>query len=356
MLGGERRYRQNVRAGLSKAFRSAGEIPFDAAREKLIVFSDLHKGSRDGADDFWRCERAYHAALGYYLEQGHTLFALGDVEELWECDPEEVLKAYPGTFALEAEFHQRGRYRRFWGNHDDLWGRPDQVGKHLSPFYGEGLQALEAIKLRVSFAGTEAGTIFFVHGHQGTAFSDRHRTIGRFFVHHFWRPLQRTFKWSLNTPATDSQLRGKHDTAMYEWARDNKERPVLIAGHTHHPVFWNDWKKRMGDERERMEELRRANPPRPHKLSKARAAFEYNRATWRWPGPPPRAIESPCYFNTGCCAFGDGDVTGIEIAGGEIRLVRWPDDSEKPLPRILASADLAEVFAKVASFTGPAIA
>ena len=44
---------------------------------------------------------------------------LGDVEELWECHPEEVLAAYPDTLALEAEFHKQGRYRRFWGNHDD---------------------------------------------------------------------------------------------------------------------------------------------------------------------------------------------------------------------------------------------
>jgi UDP-2,3-diacylglucosamine pyrophosphatase LpxH len=346
MFGAERRYRRHVRTALNKAFRNAAEASFDAAEEKLIVFSDLHKGSRDGADDFWRCERAYHAALGYYLEQGHTLYALGDVEELWECNPEEVLKAYPATLGLEAEFHQRGRYRRFWGNHDDLWSRPDQVGKHLSPFYGEGLEAHEAIKLRVAVDGEALGTLFLAHGHQGTAFSDRHRTVGRFFVHNFWRRIQRITKRSLNTPATDANLRGRHDTVMYEWARDHGERPVLIAGHTHHPVFWNDWRRKLAEEKAGLEALRSAPLPRPRKLARARARYEHNRAAWRWPGPPPRTLEAPCYFNTGCCAFGDGDVTGIEIADGEIRLVRWLDDSERPRPQILASADLAEVFAK----------
>ncbi len=37
-----------------------------------------------------------------------------------------------------------------------------------------------------------------------------------------------------------------------------------------------------------------------------------------------------CYFNTGCCSFDDGDCTGLEIAEGKTRLVRWPDDDGNP--------------------------
>src|ERR687886_404857 len=64
-------------------------------------------------------------------------------------------------------------------------------------------------------------------------------------------------------------------------------------------------------------------------------------------GPPhdrPPALSPPCYFNTGCCSFGDGDITGIEIAGGEIRLIRWLDDNEDPHPKILARDSLTEVL------------
>jgi hypothetical protein len=39
------------------------------------------------------------------------------------------------------------------------------------------------------------------------------------------------------TPAGDHDLRARHDTAMYSWARGNPARPALIAGHTHKPVF-----------------------------------------------------------------------------------------------------------------------
>ncbi|MGZ3873449.1 MAG: metallophosphoesterase, partial [Mucilaginibacter sp.] len=29
------------------------------------------------------------------------------------------------------------------------------------------------------------------------------------------------------------------------------------------------------------------------------------------------------YFNSGCCCFNDGDITGIEIADASIRLIKW---------------------------------
>jgi hypothetical protein len=54
-------------------------------------------------------------------------------------------------------------------------------------------------------------------------------------------------------------------------------------------------------------------------------------------------MERPCYFNTGCCCYLDGDITGLEIVDGEIRLVRWPDHADRPKPQVLARASLGEV-------------
>ena len=131
------KFQQEIAAGMTRAFDDPAtdveDLDLDAAR--LVIFSDHHKGARDGADDFRHCERAYHAALGYYLERGHRLIALGDVEELWENTPDEVLKAYPATLELEGEFHKEGRYERFWGNHDDEWRHPGSVAKRLDRFY-----------------------------------------------------------------------------------------------------------------------------------------------------------------------------------------------------------------------------
>jgi hypothetical protein len=44
-------------------------------------------------------------------------------------------------------------------------------------------------------------------------------------------------------------------------------------------------------------------------------------------------------------------VTGLEIVGGEIRLVRWPDGDGAPRAKLLARADLREVLSSVATAT-----
>ena len=67
-------------------------------------------------------------------------------------------------------------------------------------------------------------------------------------------------------------------------------------------------------------------------------------------------VSPPCYFNTGCCSFPDGDITGLEIADGMIRLVRWPAKLHEIVAdgsgvdthrRILEEAALEEILATV---------
>ena len=57
--------------------------------------------------------------------------------------------------------------------------------------------------------------------------------------------------------------------------------------------------------------------------------------------------QAPAYFNTGCCAFPDGDITGLELVDGRIRLVRWP--KRAPQCEELATAELAEIFQTLAA-------
>ncbi len=68
-------------------------IPFDITTGKFIIFSDMHKGTRNGADDFLVCEPAYLAALDYYQLNGFHLIELGDSEELWENNLNGIKKA-----------------------------------------------------------------------------------------------------------------------------------------------------------------------------------------------------------------------------------------------------------------------
>jgi hypothetical protein len=139
---------------------------------------------------------------------------------------------------------------------------------------------------------------------------------------------------------------------MYTWARNHPDKPVLIAGHTHRPVFWTSKAPVKESEQELAQEFESRRAGRngnTKQLAELRARLEFVRAERREKGPPPIAIDPPSYFNTGCCSFGDGDVTGIEIADGDIRLVRWPNDKDEPLATPLVEAHLTDVLQRVAS-------
>jgi hypothetical protein len=324
-----------IRRALDRAYAAAGTVDISAGGDRVVVFSDLHKGARDGADDFQRCEPSYNAALAYYYELGWHLIELGDVEELWENRFDEVAASYPRTLELAARFHSAGRYTRFWGNHDLVWKDPELFGKLMSAHGYEGVAPIEALRMIVWDSDERpVGELFLVHGHQGSADSERYAWLSSFLVHRGWRPLQRLLNRPWNTPSVDWDLRGGHAKAMEVWARDRGK--VLIAGHTHLPVFFQDQKP--------------PSPPPPAGEDEA-----HDRAWKEWAAADqirlehqrPEPLDSPCYFNTGCCAFGDGDITGIEIEGGEIRLVRWPC-VEKTDRQPLASMELEQVFALTA--------
>src|SRR5690606_40800997 len=55
-------------------------IPFEYESGKFIIFSDQHRGSRNGADDFVLAEPNYLAALEHYNNSDFTLINLGDSE------------------------------------------------------------------------------------------------------------------------------------------------------------------------------------------------------------------------------------------------------------------------------------
>jgi hypothetical protein len=331
--------------------RQEGIVTLDITKDRLIIFSDLHKGTRDGADDFRFTERAYNAALAYYFHRGYIMASLGDVEELWENRRRPVFRAYRRSLALEGAFHQEGRLWRFWGNHDDNWRYPDEVKKHLERVFGGGpLTVYEALLVHVVDGEKPLGKLLLLHGHQGTLDSDRIPLISRFFVRYIWRPIQRLTRFSPNTPSKDWKLRHGHNNALYQWS-ERQEELVLIAGHTHRPVF-----KSMTHEAKILELLEQARgglATRPDdesqldQVSQLAAELEWVRVQEQQePGLLGRVeLKNPSYFNTGCCCYSDGDITGLEFANGRIALIRWPNSEQKPRPSELESASLEEVFA-----------
>jgi predicted phosphodiesterase len=251
---------------------------------------------------------------------------------------------------LEGKFHQAGRYVRFYGNHDDAWSHSDLVDKLLVPALGGlPLRVLESLILHVQDGEEELGRIFLIHGHQGTFDSDRIASISKFLARYFWRPVQRILKYSFNTPSNDFKLRYEHESAMYFWTQAH-EKLILIAGHTHRPVFRSESHEEITRKALKEAEQKLAIQPDEglrQQVAELASDLEWTLARNQQSTLPQPLMEfkKPCYFNSGCCAFRDGDVTGLEFSDGRVRLVRWPNDEGSPKPKVLAEASLKDVLA-----------
>src|SRR4051812_38198715 len=94
-------YLAGIKRRLDPLFSSATKETYDPSRDRIIVFSDHHRGVGDGADDFRHCEAAYTAALAFYLERDYRLLLLGDAEELWEVpNPRKIFSHYEYVMSL----------------------------------------------------------------------------------------------------------------------------------------------------------------------------------------------------------------------------------------------------------------
>lgn len=290
-------------------------IPFDVTGSKFIIFSDQHKGRRNGADDFLTNEPAYLAALDYYHQNGFHLIALGDSEELWENGLSSVKRAHAPSFQKEAQFVPGNAFIKIFGNHDLWWDNDPLASFQLKDIYGYEVQVYEGAVLETVVNGKTL-RIFCTHGHQGDAVSDGN-WLSKFFISRIWAPLQAYLKINPNTPAYNAQLKTAHNIMMYEWTVLQND-VLLITGHTHQPVFESLthierlyrqllFARQMGDQSmadavQKEIEIRK---------------FEYSNVSEEY------LKMKPHYFNSGCCCYDNGAITGIEIADGIIRLIEW---------------------------------
>jgi predicted phosphodiesterase len=281
----------------------------------FVIFSDLHKGARNGADDFMVCEQTYLQALDYYDRENYTYICLGDSEELWENNLFAVRAAYKDVFEKEKLFVQRNRFIKVFGNHDLFWDQDPFAAMQLKSIYGQDVKIYEGVVLAYNIEGKPL-SVFLTHGHQGDQQSDGN-WFSKFFVARVWGPLQSYLRINPNTPAYNSQLKTLHNTFMYEWS-SGKDGLLLITGHTHQPVF--ESLTLLETLVMSLDTARRENKPgliekleaeiRSRKVELPVAAGLYDKVRHT-------------YFNSGCCCFSDGDITGIEIDNNCIRLVKW---------------------------------
>ena len=344
--------RSRIFKALSDLFRNIKEEPGKKGvvlslkeNSRIIIFSDHHRGAKNGADDFMKAETAYLAALDYYFENKFQYISLGDSEELWENTLNQVKKNNTITFEAEKRFILKDKFFKVFGNHDLYWDNSPIASQQLKAIYGKKLRVFEGIILEKDNKEEHTQkkktnnpfsifkikpdtdnevlpiancplTIFLTHGHQGDASSDGN-WFSKFFVANIWAPLQSYLRINFNTPAYDEDLKTAHNLIMYEWSAKYKSL-VLITGHTHQPVFESlthpeKLYKQLGD----AIKANKADEVKQIEEEIKRRGRDYKTT------PAQYLTMKPSYFNSGCCCFRDGDITGIEITYEKISLVKW---------------------------------
>lgn len=309
-------------------------VPLDISTQKFIIFSDQHKGAKNNADDFSVCENNYVAALDYYFNEDYFFVNLGDGEELWENNIFAVKKHNQLSFEKEKLFQQCKRFIKVFGNHDLYWANDPLAAIQLQSIYNEKFPVYEGCILTTTL-NERAFQIYLTHGHQGDLQSDGN-WFSKFFVSNIWGPLQGLLDINPNTPAFNNQLKSLHNSLMYAWSSAEKN-VLLITGHTHQPVFMS---------LTHLERLyvKLADAEQNHNETAVNSIKEeIVKAQPANPTPPDLSKIIPSYFNSGCCCFDDGDITGIEIAEGYIRLIKWQDKDGNCKREMLEEIQLAEL-------------
>ena len=315
--------RQDVFSSLSRLLRYINKgsgkrgvvLEVDFTKDKFIVFSDHHKGNKDYGDDFANNEANYLAALDYYLLNKFSYINLGDAEELWKYNPKEVISKNITVLRKEAKFQEDKKYFKTFGNHDLTWKNKLDVAIWFKDIFTLPLPVYEGILLKTTI-NEKPLSIFLTHGHQGDKMSDNN-ALSTWMVAHIWRPLQRYLQINVNTPAKDFTLRDKHNIMMHDWS-SRHENLLLITGHTHKPVFASG--------------LYSDHPNNTVNDTKIAVAAEKTNKL------------KPSYFNSGCCCYNDGDITGIEICDGKIALIKWHLQNNATQRFVLEEKELADII------------
>lgn len=240
-------------------------IPFHDG-DKFVIMSDCHRGVANWGDNFAPNQHLFFAALNNYYRNGYAYIELGDGDELWENrSMEQIMRSHSDVFWIMSKFYEKNRFLMIYGNHDKGKIKAGFVQKYMKEAFPH-LPIKEGVRLQYACNGRE---LFLTHGHQGDFLNDTFWWLGRFLVRYVWRPLELFGVHDPTDAGKSYEKANRVEKKLEKWVQERQT--VLITGHTH---------------RSRMPE------------------------------------ELPGYFNTGSCVH-PRCITAIEIAGGEIWLVKW---------------------------------
>jgi predicted phosphodiesterase len=323
--------------------RKLKRFNLDEVNQRVIIFSDQHRGARDGADDFAVCENSYLTALEYYNKESFYYINLGDCEELWENTLFTIAKHNEAVYEKEKLFIARDAYCKVFGNHDLFWDNDPLVPVWLKKIYGEVIRIFTGVLIRVDFSPGKYLDIFCTHGHQGDKQSDGN-AFSKWFVSYVWGPLQKFLEINTNDPSANDNLKTLHNIYMYDWSAA-QENILLITGHTHQPVFNSlTHLERLYQQLEKAHTLNDADA-----LKKIEAEIPRRKREYDFVNQSFNKMK-PAYFNSGCCCFEDGTITGIEIRDGFIRLIKWSLVNGKPERSVAEEETLQSLWDMMTDF------
>ena len=261
---------------LTEALQNARVEEFDDSA-RYVFMSDVHRGDGSAADEFVKNRNIWLAALEHYYNEGFTYVEVGDGDELWEHPQfKHLLRAHGSAYQLLKRFHDAGRLRMLWGNHNMQLRDPEYVGKHFTTFLGNsggledfmpGLEPVESLLFRHRASGRE---MLVLHGHQGDFPNDQIWPFTMWTFRLFWKYMHAFGIRSPSSPVKNLFKQHKVEKNYSRWIRQT--RTPLLCGHTHRQKF-------------------------------------------------PAHGQVP-YLNSGCCTF-PGYITGIEIVHGQIQMIGW---------------------------------
>ncbi|MCP4549717.1 MAG: hypothetical protein GY835_24945 [bacterium] len=328
-------------------------LPVDIGEARFLFISDLHRGLGDGADDFDACEDAFCQCLEQYFDENFTLVVVGDAEELWEVrekDWPEIFEIHAASVERERAFLDAGRYCRLYGNHDLAWANGASVKKYLNPHL-PNVQVSEALILELLDGPESLGRMFIIHGHQGDFFSDLLAEVSEVLVRELWARIQKVTELRSTRFSEERRIQGDHTEAVYyDWSARQPSMATLM-GHTHDMVLE---KIDSSEHYARIQRLITKFDTRYRRLRDKESKYNYRVLRDRWKSRLKRSAFQdhdgvfrmrPAYFNTGCCCFDNGWISGIEIREGELSLITWQEEKGR---KTVASAHLSEVFRQLA--------
>ncbi len=227
---------------LDRLYATSPVLSFDAC-SRIALMSDCHRGQGNGGDNFLPNSPIFQGALEYYYQNGFTYIELGDGDELWENRYiHTIIQTHSRIFRLMSQFHREERLYMLYGNHDMVKRRrnfSDNLRRHYTcDMPGEdlprfpGLQPTQSLILENRQTGQQ---LFLIHGHQDSLINDELWFLGRFLVRYVWRPLEIIGFRAPTGSGQSVKLVEKTERDLCSYAQSRNR--ILIAGHTHRPVF-----------------------------------------------------------------------------------------------------------------------